>query len=154
MPALPECRLERVHGADHSQEISGGEQLLALPERRCRRDGDSFRLAVQNDRQLRAKNIREAGEENAEVDSRIRELRDRGKNLSRPVAGDDVDDSQELVFGDEAESFAHAIGRHRPLANRDHLIGETEGIAHGSVGGAGDHRQRILRCLDALCPED
>jgi hypothetical protein len=42
---------------------------------------------------------------------------------------------------------------HRPLTDRDHLIGKAQRVAHGAIRSASYHRQRVVRRLDAFVLE-
>jgi hypothetical protein len=123
--ALFERRLERVDGADHSQQIAGGEAIAAFPKGSRSRSRNSLGFPVQDDSELGAEDVSEAREKDAEVDARVGQFVYGVENLSRAMAGDDIDDSKKLILRNEAQSFAYALGGHRPFADRYHLIGEA-----------------------------
>jgi hypothetical protein len=70
------------------------------------------------------------------------------------VSGDNVDDREKLILGHESQSFADTFGTHFSLADRYHLVSKAQSVAHGAIGGARDHRQRVIRCFYSLVLQD
>ena len=129
------------------------ETLLKL----CRREdltrtvGELGRVAAQHERELAAQQVGETREEAAQIDARIREPRNRREDLGRAPGGDVIEDLQVLVLRDQSERIAHSIGGESTVAEGENLVGETERVAHGAVGGAREERQRVALPLRHLC---
>ena len=125
LAALPEARLELADACSMrsrspaANAIARSTQRLAQPARET-----SVGRAAEHDGELRAQHVGEAGEEDAEVDARVGEPRDRGEHVAGATLGDEVEQREELVLRHEAERVAHALRGHRAVAHREHLVGE------------------------------
>ena len=138
LAALPKARLDLRHGGQHAQQIAGGEPPTTLREPLPRALGHLGRGTAQFDRELRAQDVRDSREERAEVDPGVGEARHDREHVARSPLGDDVEQLEELVLGNEAQRIAHALGGDAAFAHRQHLVGEAERIAHRAVGCARD----------------
>src|SRR6185503_5269280 len=114
---LSEVRCKRADVTDHPQEIPGRKGIPALLQRGRRGGRDSIGLPVQHDRQLRAQNVGESRKKNSEVATGVRQLRHRAENLAGAMTGDDVEDGEEFVLGDQPKSFAHALAGYRSVSD-------------------------------------
>jgi len=70
------------------------------------------------------------------------------------VSRDNIDERQKLILGHETQSFTDPLGTHLTVADRYHLVGEAQSVAHGAVGRARDHRQRVVGRLHSFLLQD
>ena len=143
-------RLDLHDQVQHAQDITRREALRALGEFFLQSLGHVRERAAQHHGELRAQEIREIREEDREIDPEIGESRDGGEYIPGPALDDDVEQRQMLVLVHEPERLAHALGGDPAAAERQHLVRERERVAHGAVGGAREHRERVGIGLDAL----
>src|SRR6185436_6429294 len=94
--------------------------------------------------------VGETGQKPAEVDTRFGQTRDGWKHVGGSPVGDEVENREKLVFGHETKRIAHAFAGHVAVAHRQHLIGKTERVAHRTVRGTRDRRERIGVSSDAF----
>ncbi len=102
-------------------------------------------VAAEDHGELRADQIRHAGQEGPEVDAGIRQPLHRWKHITRAALGEQREYLEVGVFRHQSERIPHAIGRHRGhIAERQHLVGQRQRIPHRAIRRAGDHRDRIV----------
>ena len=135
---------------EHPQEIAGGEDLHPLGEFFLEPVGEVRQRASEDARELRAQQVREVSEEDREVDAMVGEAGDRSKDVAGAPLSDDIEQRQMLVLMHEPEGLAHSFGGDHPAAEGEDLIGEREGVAHGTVGGAREHPKGIGLRLEPL----
>ena len=106
--------------------------------------------AAEHDRQLGAKNVGNAGEQQAEVNAEVGESPDGGKHIASPPVHNEIEQCKIFVFVHEAERIAHALRGDVAGAEREHLVGERERVAHGPIGRPREHGQGIRFGADFL----
>ncbi len=144
LAALAKARLELADRLQHAQQVGGREAVASCGKRVAPLLGNLGCHAAKRDGELRAQHVGETREHAGEIHARLRELGHRRKHITRAMLGDDVEHRDELVFGNEAECVADAIGGDAAFAaHGQDLIGETQRVAHRSVRRAGDRRKRL-----------
>ncbi len=151
--ALAETRLELGDGVQHPQQVARAEPSHDRRECFARMIREIRCIAAEYQRELAAQEIRQPREEAAEIGAGIREPRDCREHFRCASRCDVFQDVQILIFRNEAERIAHALSGERPLAERQHLIGEAERIAHRAVRGARQECERVVLPLHLLAVE-
>ncbi len=106
-----------------------------------------------SDRKLRAKHVGKAGEKSAEVDALRREPAHRREDIGGATLGDDGRVSRGTRLPARGRAQCAQLGGDAAFAERDHLIGERERVAHRAVGGARDHGERVRFADDLFFAE-
>ena len=143
-------RLEFDEHREHSQQVADGELRLPQFQFRPQPLRQLLHGTAEDDREQGPQHVGKPVHQLAEVHAEVRQPSHRREHITSPVLGDQVDEGKVLVFVHEPEGLAHSLGRHVAVAERQHLIGEGEGIAHRSVGGAGQHAERVGLTADRL----
>jgi hypothetical protein len=148
LAAASEPQLQLSERVDHPQQVPGGESFASRLQRLTYPVGDVRRGSSEDERKLSAQHVGEPGEEHPEVDTGVSEAPGQSEDVAGTTFGDEIERRQKLLFGNEPQRLANPIDRDSAFSCGQHLVGETQRVAHRSVRRSGDRRQRVRFCVN------
>ena len=136
-------RLELNGDVQHPEQIGRREAPLGRVERPAHPFGEIGHSGAEADGQLATERIGHAREQEPEIRAMISKARHFGEHVGSTSFCDNREQAENLIVVHESQRVAHQLGRDRACAERQYLVGEREGVAHRSVGGAREHAERI-----------
>ena len=142
LPTATEMGLQLDQDREHPEQIR--RLVPRLP--RGQLAGEILRElrhgAAQDDGELRAQQVGEAGKQQPEIGTKIRQAGNRAEHVTGAMLGDQVEQGQILVLVHQPERVTHPLRGHSS-AQREHLVRQRECVTHRAIGRAGEHAKRI-----------
>ena len=144
LSAAAKSRLDFRHQLQHSKQVTGAPLRCHAREPFPHRARDRSRITAKDDRQLRAHQVGQAGQQQHQVHTQVRQALDRREDIGSTALADDRQQRQQLIFRHQAQRVAHSLRREaRVVTEGEHLIRQRERIAQPSIGGTREHVQCI-----------